>query len=87
MKVGSGPSALRDSGTFRTKREAEEWAVRRRAELKAQHDGTEGAHKSLRDAMRRYAEEVDFSAHGAPKQKGPPKRAWKKENRLVGGLV
>lgn len=58
MKVGSGPGALRDSGTFRTKREADEWAVRRRAELKAQKNGNEGHKKTLRDAMRRYAEEV-----------------------------
>lgn len=58
IKVGSGPDALRDSGTFRTRREADQWAAQRRAELMAQRDGTEGQRKTLRDAMRRYAEEV-----------------------------
>lgn len=58
IKVGSGPDALRDSGTFATRREADQWAARRRAELMAQRDGTEGRQKTLRDALRRYAEEV-----------------------------
>ena len=64
VKVGTGANALRDSGMFRTRREAEAWAVRRREELMAKRDGTEGQRKTLLDALRRYAEEV------APTHKG-----------------
>ena len=70
IKVGSGPQALRDSGTFSTKRAADQWAARRRAELLAQLNGTEGRHKTLQDAMRKFAlEECDKRGGGPWEQK------------------
>lgn len=60
IKVGG----VRDSASFATKREAELWAARRKLELTAQAKGMAGEIKTLRDAMRRFAEEV------APTHKG-----------------
>lgn len=60
LKVGK----LRDSETFTTKREATEWANRRAAELRAKVDGTEGDHKTLVDAFRRFAAEVSPGRKG-----------------------
>lgn len=54
----------RDSGTFPTKREAEEWKARRTVELRAAAGGDLGKGKTLRDAMRRYAEEVSPTRRG-----------------------
>ena len=64
VKVGNGKQALRDSGTFDTKREAEDWFTRRRAELRAALGKGIVQHHTLRDALHRYAEEV------APTHKG-----------------
>lgn len=64
VKVGNGKQALRDSGTFDTRREAEDWYTRRRAELRAALGKGIAQHHTLRDALHRYAEEV------APTHKG-----------------
>lgn len=54
----------RDSGTFPTAREAREWAVARKAELQAIAGGKVGTVKTLRDALRKYAEEVSPTKRG-----------------------
>ena len=60
------------SGTFATKREAEEWSARRKTEVLAQAGDsrapTIGELRTLADALRRYAEEVS-----------PTKDGWAKE--------
>ncbi len=60
IKIGG----VRESGTFRTRRDAETWAERRKVELRAETRGKAGETKTLQDALRRYAEEV------APTHKG-----------------
>jgi integrase len=57
----------RESATRPTKRECDEWAVDRARELKAIAVKGEGSVKTLRDALRKYAEEE------APKKKGNSK--------------
>ena len=54
----------RDSGTFRTKPEAEAWAVRRRDEMLALKMGRGGEVKTLRDAIERYRDEVTPTKRG-----------------------
>lgn len=54
----------RDSATLPTKREAVEWAARRRLEMAAGASGDVGTVKTLADAMRDYADKV------APKHRG-----------------
>jgi integrase len=61
-------SGQRDSGTFATKREADEWNARRTLELRAHEKGGPGAGKTLRDALRRYAEEVSPEKRGGAKE-------------------
>ncbi len=48
----------RDSGTFDTKTQANAWAAQRSTELRALRGASPGSTKTLRDALRRYAEEV-----------------------------
>lgn len=59
----------RDSGTFRSKREAEEWKARRTLELRAEGKSGSGANKTLLDALRRYADEVTPEKRGADKER------------------
>lgn len=59
---------VRDSGTFDTKREADEWAARKRIELKAVKKGGPGSNKTLLDALRRYAEDVTPDKRGNAKE-------------------
>jgi len=61
-------AGTRDSGTFATKREADSWAQERAVELRAAKSGKTGTIKTLRDALRQYAERVT-----------PTKRGWVKE--------
>ncbi|MGH6628019.1 MAG: tyrosine-type recombinase/integrase [Burkholderiaceae bacterium] len=61
-------AGVRDSGTFQTKREAQAWAEARAVELRSVRGGKVGTVKTLRDALRRYADEVT-----------PHKRGWAKE--------
>src|SRR3546814_19248561 len=53
---------VRDSKTFPTKREAVDWANRRELELR--DDRPPGDTHSLRDALRKYAEEVSPHKRG-----------------------
>lgn len=55
---------VRDSFTGTTKREASEWAAKRETEIRAMAGGRAGSVKTLRDAMRRYAEEVSPTHRG-----------------------
>jgi integrase len=57
----------RHSATFLTKRQADEWNARTRLELKAEKKDGPGVGKTLRDALRRYADEE------APKKRGRDK--------------
>lgn len=59
---------VRDSGTFDTKREADEWNARRTLELKAEGKAGPGANKTLLDGLRRYAEEVTPRKRGNAKE-------------------
>ena len=53
----------RDSETFPTKRDAQQWAAKREIDLRAQTQGASSS-KTLLDAMRRYAEEVSSKRGG-----------------------
>lgn len=59
---------VRDSGTFDTKREADEWAARKRIELNAVKKGGPGSNKTLLDVLRRYAEEETPKKRGNVKE-------------------
>lgn len=59
---------VRDSGTFDTKREADEWAARKRIELKAVSKGGPGANETLLSTLRRYADEVTPGKRGHVKE-------------------
>lgn len=59
---------VRESGTFATRREADAWAARRKTEILALSAGNGGSVKTLRDALRRYAEEVSPTKRGEAKE-------------------
>jgi len=59
---------VRESNTLPTKREAEAWAARRATEIRAMATGRAGDVKTLRDALRRYAEEVSPTKRGEAKE-------------------
>lgn len=59
---------VRESGTFDTKREADAWAAKRATEIREQAKGNAGSVKTLRDALRRYAEEVSPTKRGEDKE-------------------
>jgi len=56
---------VRDSATYATRREAQEWADRRAIEIRAAAGGKTGEIKTLQDALRKYAEEVSSKRKGA----------------------
>lgn len=58
----------RDSATFDTKREADEWNARRALEMKAERKSGPGANKTLLDLIRKYAEDVTPSKRGNSKE-------------------
>lgn len=58
----------RDGATLPTKREAEEWKVRRTAELLAGATGRAGEVKTLGQALTRYGEEVSSAKKGWQKE-------------------
>lgn len=58
----------RDSGTFDTKREADEWNARRSIEMRAEKTGGPGANKTLRDLLRKYSEDVTPTKRGNSKE-------------------
>jgi integrase len=55
---------VRESATFPTAREANDWQIRRKVELKAERRGRGGEVHSLGEALRKYRDEV------SPKKKG-----------------
>lgn len=55
---------VRDSGVFRTKREAEIWAAARETELRAQAAAPIGERYTFGDAMRKYLKEVSPAKRG-----------------------
>ena len=55
---------VRDSFTAETKREASEWAARRATEIRTTASGQVGTLKTLRDALRKYAQEVSPTKRG-----------------------
>lgn len=59
---------LRDSKTLPTKREAVEWRDRRTMELRHQATTPAGQRKTLRDVLRRYADEVTPAKRGNAKE-------------------
>ena len=59
---------VRDSGTFSTKREADEWNTRRTLELRSEGKAGPGARKTLLDTLRRYADEVTPGKRGKAKE-------------------
>lgn len=59
---------VRDSATFDTKREADDWNARRALELKAEGKAGPGANKTLLQALRRYGEEVTPDKRGNAKE-------------------
>jgi integrase len=59
---------VRESHTAPTKREASEWADRRATEIRAIKTGKAGSVKTLRDALRKYAEEVSPTKRGESKE-------------------
>jgi integrase len=58
----------REGGTFPTAREANEYQARRTAEILAAANARPGSLKTLRDALRRYAEEVSATKRGESKE-------------------
>ena len=58
---------VRDGGTFPTAREAKEYQARRTVELRAIKTGRVGQTKTLRDALRKYAQEVSPTKRGEAK--------------------
>lgn len=59
---------VRDSKTLATRREALEWRDARTAELRAQAKGHTGTVKTLRDALRLYAETISPTKRGGSKE-------------------
>lgn len=60
IKIG----AVRDSGTFRTQREAKAWASAREAEIRAQKDMDPAELHTVSDMFREYAEKVSGNKKG-----------------------
>lgn len=57
-------AGVRDGGTFDTKREADAWAQRRATELRLAKTAAPGSSKTLRDALRDYAEKISPTKRG-----------------------
>lgn len=57
-------AGVRESNTLDTKREVEAWAARRATELRMMKSGQAGSIKSLRDAFKKYAQEVSPTKRG-----------------------
>jgi integrase len=55
---------VRESGTFKTKREAESWAARRETEIRDAEKTPVGSKHTLRDALRKYAENEATTKRG-----------------------
>jgi len=59
---------VRDAGTFKTKRDADEWNARRTLELRSAGKAGPGANKTLLETLRRYADEVSPTKRGSAKE-------------------
>lgn len=59
----------RDSGTFRTQREAKAWAANRETELRAQDEMEPGELHTVADAFKRYLRDVSSTKQGEHKEK------------------
>lgn len=59
---------VRDSGTFDTKREADDWNARRSMELRTEGKSGPGTNKTLLDLLRQYGEEVTPKKRGNAKE-------------------
>lgn len=59
---------IRDSGTFDTKREADEWNARRTIELRTERKGGPGANRTLLELFREYADKVTPKKRGNDKE-------------------
>jgi len=57
-------AGVRESGTFATRREADDWQARRKLELRAMTTGRGGEYKTLGDAMRKFRDEVSPTHKG-----------------------
>lgn len=55
---------IRDSGTFQTKRDAQDWANRRELEIRNSITKPKSQQHTLRDALRKYADEVSPHKRG-----------------------
>jgi integrase len=58
----------RDSGTFRTLREAKAWAATREAEIRAQKGAAPGELHTVADAFKRYVKDVSSKKQGEQKE-------------------
>lgn len=76
----------RDAATLPTKREAVEWAARRKAELLAVQAGRVGEIKTLADALERYAREVSPGKRGEIKEV-LRLRAFPKQGKFPGRVL
>lgn len=59
---------MRDSGTFATKREADDWNARRTLELRAESKDGPGSNKTLLEVFRAYADQVTPKKRGNAKE-------------------
>ncbi len=57
-------NGTRDSGTFRTKREAEAWGAQRETEIRANANKTPGEKHTLGEALGKYGEEISTTHRG-----------------------
>lgn len=57
-------AGVRDGGTFDTKREADAWAQRRATDLREAKNSTPGSTKTLKDALRDYADKISPTKRG-----------------------
>ncbi|MCH4271205.1 hypothetical protein [Kerstersia gyiorum] len=64
LRCDKGQAPIRDSATFHTKREAVIWAAQREHALRRQPSCASGERYTLRDALRRYADEVASKKRG-----------------------
>ncbi|MCU4119363.1 tyrosine-type recombinase/integrase [Variovorax sp. N23] len=61
-------AGVRESGTFDTKREADEWSSRRTLELRSDGKAGPGSRKTMLDMLRQYGEQVTPAKRGNAKE-------------------
>lgn len=65
IKIGK----TRDSGTFRTKREANAWAIQREADIRAEQSLAPAELHTVEDAFKRYVRDVSSTKQGEQKER------------------